>query len=117
MNVLTVVKQEEQYEMSFPKRLPKAITISSEIVENVGVEPVEVYTDRDLYILLKDEQSVKDYVPDYEKLRKLNQWLGLVVTAPGKILILCPVIFVPNCFWRIVTGSTHCSLIPLWSKG
>ena len=115
--VLTVVKQEEQYEMSFPKRLPKAITISSEIVENVGVEPVEVYADRDLYILLKDEQSVKDYVPDYEKLRKLKQWLGLVVTAPGENSDFVSRYFCTELFLEDpVTGSTHSSLIPLWSE-
>ncbi len=58
---LTVVKKENRYEMAFPNRLPEKIDIAFEIVEALGFVPLELYSDRDLCVVVKNEQKVKDF--------------------------------------------------------
>lgn len=115
--VLKVEKKEKVYEMTFPKRSPKRIEITEEIVEALGIEPLELYSERDLYVVMKTEQEVKAYTPDYDKLQSLHNWLGIVITAPGTdsdfvSRYLCPELKLED----PVTGSSHSSLVPMWQE-
>lgn len=113
--VIEVKKCGESYEMSLPSFPPEKINAASEIIDALGLEPEEIYSERDLYIVLESEDEVKSFVPDYEKLKHLNDWLGVVVTAKGE-----DVDFVSRYFCLElsledpVTGSSHSSLVPLW---
>lgn len=113
---LEVTKKEERYEMIFPKRIMKPVKLTSEIIDVLGIVPKEVYCERDLFVVLDDESQVRDFVPDYTKMKNLTDYLGIVLTAKGK-----DADFVSRCFCPEieaedpVTGSTHCSLIPFWS--
>ncbi|MDE5993702.1 MAG: PhzF family phenazine biosynthesis protein, partial [Oscillospiraceae bacterium] len=81
---ITVRRNGELYEMRFPDRMPEKIEVTSEITEALGVVPKEVYSGRDLIAVLENEEAVRNYSPDYEKLEKLKGYLGIVVTAKGE---------------------------------
>lgn len=115
--ILKVVKKGQLYEMTFPGRMPEKIEVTKEIKELLGTEPTEVYSERDLYIVMRSEQEVKDFIPNYDKMLKLQQWLGIVITAPGINADFVSRYFCPELRAEDpVTGSSHSSLVPLWSQ-
>lgn len=115
--VLTVERKGELYEMSFPKLMPEKITVTDDMIAALGVAPVEAYSERDLYVVLENEEAVKAFVPDYAKLCTLEKWLGIVVTAKGGDSDFVSRYFCPELDLEDpVTGSSHSSLIPLWSE-
>lgn len=104
------------YEMRFPERVPEKIEAADKITEALGIIPEEVYSGRDLFAVLKDETAVRDFSPDYEKLGKLDKWLGIAVTAKGERADFVSRFFCPELKLEDpVTGSAHSSLVPLWS--
>lgn len=114
--VLRVLKKEDLYEMTFPKRMAKNISLTSNIVDLLGVKPLELYSERDLYVVMNDEQEVRNYIPNYTKLKQLNSWLGIVITAKGNnsdfvSRYFCPELMIED----PVTGSSHSTLVPMWS--
>ncbi len=115
--LLTVTKCDDLYEMSLPLKMPQVMPTTKELNELLGVEAVALYSERDLYVELKSEEEVKSYVPDYAALQTITKWLGVVLTAPGTDCdfvsrYLCPELNMED----PVTGSSHSSLVPLWSK-
>lgn len=115
--ILSVIRKGDLYEMSFPKRIAQNITLKPDIVELLSFEPVELYSERDLYVIMKNEQEVKNYIPDYTKLKKLNPWLGIVITAKGNDTDFVSRYFCPELMIEDpVTGSSHSTLVPLWSN-
>ena len=115
--ILTVKKKGELYEMSFPKLMPERIAVTEDMLTALGVEPVEVYSERDLYVVLENEAAVKAFVPDYVKLRSLDDWLGVVITAEGEDSDFVSRYFCPELDLEDpVTGSSHSSLVPLWGE-
>lgn len=115
--VLRVTKKEEWFEMSFPQRIPQKIPITNKIVDALETEPLEVYSARDLYVVLKDEQAVKKFMPDYTRLQKLKDWLGIAITAEGSDADFVSRFFCPKLKLEdSVTGSSHSSLVFLWHQ-
>lgn len=114
---ILVKRNGELYEMQFPERVPEKIEVTSEISEALGLVPEEVYTGRDLIAVLKNEEEVRNFSPDYEKLGKLGKWLGIVVTAKGEKADFVSRFFMPELKLEDpVTGSAHSSLVPLWRE-
>lgn len=70
--VLKVTRKVVLYEMSFPQRIAQSIMPTPDIVELLGIEPLELYSERDLYVIMSDEGQVKNFIPDYMKLKKLK---------------------------------------------
>lgn len=90
--MLTVEKREHLYRMALPKRRPEKIQIT-------------------------DEEAVLRYRPDYQKLSRLNGWLGIVITAKGNTADFVSRYFCPELREEDpVTGSSHCSLVPIWNE-
>ncbi len=115
--VLKVEKKEKVYEMTFPNRPPKRIETTEKIVDALGLEPLELHSERDLYVIMKTEQEVKAFTPDYDKLKNLHNWLGIVITAPGTDADFVSRYFCPELRLEDpVTGSSHSSLIPMWQE-
>ena len=86
-------------------------------MELLGYEPLELYADRDLYVIMNDEEEVKNYIPDYTKLKKLKSWLGVVITAKGNNADFVSRYFCPELMMEDpVTGSSHSTLVPIWSN-
>lgn len=116
---LKVKRNGDLYEMDLPLREPKKIELSHEIIsEAIGVGPIEIYLSRDLFVVLETEKQVEELTPNFSKMIKLENGLGVIVTARG-----IDVDFVSRCFYPKlgvnedpVTGSAHSNLIPFWSQ-
>lgn len=114
--ILTVQKKGILMEMEFPGMPLTEIVCTAEMERLLGVKPLELYEQRDLFAVLKDEDAIKAFEPDYGKLRKLKDWMGIVITAKGNTSDFVSRYFCPELRLEDpVTGSSHCSLIPFWS--
>ncbi|MEC1900012.1 PhzF family phenazine biosynthesis protein [Bacillus atrophaeus] len=115
---LVVVKKGELYEMDFPSRMPKEISLTEEMVEALGVKPVEVHLDRDLIFVFEKEDDVLNASPDFSKLKELPDGLGVLITARSEKYDFVSRAFFPklNVNEDPVCGSAHCNFIPYWAK-
>ncbi|ADP31003.1 PhzF family phenazine biosynthesis protein [Bacillus atrophaeus] len=115
---LVVVKKGELYEMDFPSRMPKEISLTEEMVEALGVKPVEVHLGRDLIFVLEKEDDVLNASPDFSKLKELPDGLGVLITARSEKCDFVSRAFFPklNVNEDPVCGSAHCNFIPYWAK-
>ncbi|MGN0696103.1 MAG: PhzF family phenazine biosynthesis protein [Oscillospiraceae bacterium] len=115
--ILTIERKNDTYEMSLPIRKPESIPVTAEISEALGFVPVELYSERDLYAVMESEEAVRNYSPDYDKLKRLDKWMGTVITAAGTDCEFVSRFFCPGLKLEDpVTGSSHSSLVPLWSE-
>ncbi|PSA91124.1 phenazine biosynthesis protein [Bacillus atrophaeus] len=115
---LVVVKKGELYEMDFPSRMPKEISLTEEMMEALGVKPVEVHLGRDLMFVLEKEEDVLNASPDFSKLKELPDGLGVSITARSEKYDFVSRAFFPklNVNEDPVCGSAHCNFIPYWAK-
>lgn len=114
---LSVSREGGRLWLDFPSIVPSEIGVTLDVERALGVEAVDVLGSNELFVVLESEQAVLDCKPDMVALAKLP-WLGAIVTARGNQHD-----FVSRYFAAAiginedpVTGSTHCSLIPYWSK-
>ncbi len=114
---LRVTREGERLGLDFPARPGTEITLPPQLTVALGAEPARVLDGRDYVAVFDDEKTVAALRPDFPALERLKRQ-GVVVTAPGDE---CD--FVSRCFAPAagipedpVTGSTHCTLIPYWSK-
>lgn len=113
---LIVTKNGDLLEMEFPAYDLKPVAVTDAMEEAIGVRPREAYTARDLLCVLDDEQTVRDLVPDLEKIRQIDGLL-LHVTARGKNVDCVSRSFAPKLAVAEdpVCGSGHCHIIPYWA--
>lgn len=115
---LAVTKKEEYYYLDFPYILPERIPILPEYEAALGTKIYEAYLGRDLFFVLKDEETVAKITPDFSALKALDLGVGVIVTAPGDLVDFVSRTFFPKL--RInedpVCGSAHANLIPYWGK-
>jgi predicted PhzF superfamily epimerase YddE/YHI9 len=78
---------------------------------------VEVLRSRDYFVVLPDEEAVKNAEPDYITMKELDA-IGVIITAKGHSADV-----VSRCFYPgagipedPVTGSAHCNIVPYWSE-
>ena len=113
---LTVAREGDLLCMDFPSQPAEPCPPPREIVESLGVDPVEVLRSEDYIAVLAGEDDVADLKPDMENLKKLDL-RGVIVTAGGEEADFVSRFFAPK--FGIdedpVTGSSHCALIPYWS--
>ena len=81
---LRVRKADELLELDFPSRMPRPVPFTTQMRQLVHGLPAQAYVDRDLILVLEDEQSVRDYIPDYAAISALEGELGLFITAPSR---------------------------------
>jgi predicted PhzF superfamily epimerase YddE/YHI9 len=103
--------------LDFPTIVPTPVSDTVAIERALGVKVVEVLASNELFVVLESEQAVLDCKPDMAALAKLP-WLGAIVTARGEQHEFVSRYFAPaiGIDEDPVTGSTHCLLIPYWSK-
>jgi PhzF family phenazine biosynthesis protein len=103
--------------LDFPSITASPVNLIPDIERALGVKPVEVLGSNELFVVLESEQAVLDCKPDMVALAKLP-WLGAIVTARGERHDFVSRYFAPAIGINEdpVTGSTHCLLIPYWSK-
>ena len=115
---LSVSKNNDLYELNFPKDNLIKIDLEDRVEDSIGVKPVETYIgDINLIAILDSEDALKELNPDFNKLLNL-EGQGLIVTAKSNEYDFVSRYFCPK--YGInedpVTGSAHTSLIPYWSE-
>lgn len=104
--------------LDFPATPPQKIADMASVADALGEVPDELYLSRDLMAVFKNDEQVLNLKPDFDKLVALDRGFGVIATAPG-----VDVDFVSR-FFAVsagicedpVTGSSHTTLIPFWSK-
>jgi PhzF family phenazine biosynthesis protein len=116
--VLKASAHDGLYTLDFPARMPKETKVPEQLLKSIGVTTaVEILKSRDYFIVLPDEEAVKNVEPDFLLMKDLDA-LGVIVTAKGKSADV-----VSRCFYPglgipedPVTGSAHTNLIPYWTE-
>jgi PhzF family phenazine biosynthesis protein len=119
--MLTVQREAELLSMDFPSLPPWACTEPpADLVDGLGhgPSPVSVLQIKDNYFAVyESEAEVRRVVPKFALLEALHP-AGVAITAPGRHADFVSRYFAPS--YGIpedpVTGSTHCSLAPYWSR-
>ena len=114
---LSVSREGRRLWLDFPAIVPSEVGVTLDVERALGVEAVDVLGSNELFVVLESEQAVLDCQPDMVALAKLP-WLGAIVTARGEQHDFVSRYFAPAIGINEdpVTGSTHCLLIPYWSK-
>ena len=116
--VLTVTRKEGLYTMNFPSRPSKPCNKPELLEEALGVSVVETHIARDLLVLLENEKTLRELRPDFMKLKEITNVFGFIITAKGENCDFVSRFFAPGAGIPEdpVTGSSHTTLIPFWSK-
>jgi PhzF family phenazine biosynthesis protein len=115
---LKVTCENGMFTLDFPARIPQTCTAPPQLLPSLGLNSaVEILKSRDYFVVLENEEAVKNVNPDFTLMRKLDT-IGVIVTAKGKSADV-----VSRCFYPAlgvqedpVTGSAHCNIIPYWSE-
>ncbi len=116
---LTVTRDEDRLVLDFPARPGEEIDAPPQgLADALGARPAHVLKGRDLMAVFDSEAEVAALRPDFDAIARLSDVQGVVVTAPGDrsdfvSRYFAPAAGIPE---DPVTGSTHCVLIPYWSK-
>lgn len=115
--MLKVRRDGDTFVMDFPAYHCNPVPVTDAMKDAVGSDVLDAYLDRDLLLVLKDENVVKNLKPDQKKMEKLAGLL-VGVTAKGKEYDCVSRIFAPklDVDEDPVTGSTHCMITPYWCR-
>lgn len=105
------------YTIVLPSWQAEPSEITSEISDLTN-RAIEVFTTRDLIIVLPTEESVATFKPDYDRLKKMTDYHALIVTAQSGessyvLRYFAPKIGIDE---DRATGSAQCSLAPYWFR-
>ncbi len=114
---LRVKRENDLFVMDFPSQPPVPSDIPGDLAAGLDIQPREVLKSEDYLVILEGEDDVRDCAPDFERLKRLDL-RGVIVTAPGRNVDFVSRFFGPGVGINEdpVTGSSHCTLIPYWSK-
>ncbi len=114
---LSVSKENGRLVLDFPAQPAKLCSVPEKLSEALRAVPHTVLKGRDYFAVLDNEREVAAVRPNFEMVAALDAQ-GVVVTAPGDQCDFVSRYFVPAAGIPEdpVTGSTHCTLIPYWSK-
>ncbi len=116
-DTLNVILKDNLYLLDFPSRSPKSIDHIGILDEALGKKPKHLLAHRDLIAVFDSQDEVSSINPDLEKIKLLN-YPSVVITSIGNnsdfvSRNFAPKLGIPE---DPVTGSSHCELIPYWSK-
>ena len=109
----------DMYTLNFPSRMPKAAELPAIIKTSLSKQPDEVLVSRDFVLVYAKEEDIRYIQINKQVLDQINlDPGGVVITSPGNDCDFVSRYFTPQAsiFEDPVTGSSHCSLIPFWSK-
>jgi PhzF family phenazine biosynthesis protein len=116
--ILRVAKTADFISMDFPSWEPQVFNDPPVHLKDAlgGVDISGIYKNRDLLVLLPDEATVKNCVPDFSLIYQTGY--KIIITAPGNEVDFVSRFFAPTAGVDEdpVTGSAHSQLIPFWSK-
>ena len=114
---VTVSRKEGFYSLVLPGWRPDFCDVPSEIAA-LSDDIIDAFHTRDLILVLSSAESVANFLPDNDRIKNLNNYHALIVTAAeGEDAYLlryfAPKIGIPE---DLATGSAQCSLAPYWFK-
>ena len=114
---LNVERANGRLVLDFPSQPAPKCDPPTLLVESLGAEPKEVFKGGDYLAIFERQEDVVALHPHLTELAELEV-RGVVVTAPGDDCDFVSRFFAPRAGIPEdpVTGSTHCALIPYWSK-
>lgn len=117
VGILQVQKADDTFVMNFPSYRCRQIPVTDFMKDAIGADVLEAYLDRDLLLVLKDENTVINLKADQKKMEQLDGLL-VGVTARGTAYDCVSRIFAPKMGVEEdpVTGSTHCMITPYWCE-
>ncbi len=118
--LLTADQHEDWIELDFPAEPASPVTPPPDLIEALGVEPLDVGRNRvDYLVEVAGERSVRDLQPDLGRLATVET-RGVIVTSRADSpefdfvsRFFAPAVGVPE---DPVTGSAHCCLGPYWAE-
>jgi PhzF family phenazine biosynthesis protein len=125
---LTVTRDGDLYSMDFPARPPGPCEPFPGLLSALGGQPEAVLAARDYFVVYSSEEELRALKPNMQGLMDIDRF-AVIATAPASASKVSSVSgppafdFVSRFFAPAkgvpedpVTGSSHCSLIPYWSK-
>ncbi|QNA43481.1 PhzF family phenazine biosynthesis protein [Lacibacter sediminis] len=117
--MLKVSVAKDMYTLDFPSRMPIETELPEIIKTSLSIQPQEVLHSRDYILVYTSEEQIIDIQINRQILDQINlDPGGVVITAQGNDCDFVSRYFTPQAsiFEDPVTGSSHCSLIPFWSR-
>jgi PhzF family phenazine biosynthesis protein len=119
---LTVTRDGDLYQMDFPSRPPEPCKPVPGLVAALGGKPISVLAARDYFVVYGSEEELLALKPDMAGLMNIDRF-AVIATAPGRASRTPVIDFFSRFFAPAkgvpedpVTGSSHCTLIPYWSR-
>jgi PhzF family phenazine biosynthesis protein len=116
--VLRAMAKDGIYTLDFPSRMPQPCEVPGKLLKSLNITTaVEVLKSRDYFVVLPNEEAVRNIEPEFMLMKDLDS-TGVIVTAKGQSADV-----VSRCFYPgagipedPVTGSAHCNIVPYWSN-
>ena len=114
---LNVDRIDDRLVLDFPAQPASPCHPPPLLAKSLRARPVEVFKGGDYVAVFERQKDIAAIAPDFTGLARLDG-RGVVVTAPGDDCDFVSRFFAPAAGIPEdpVTGSTHCALIPYWSK-
>ena len=115
--ILKASRRGSLVELDFPFRPAAECEVPDALRKGLHASPHAVFQSRDYLTVFDSEEAVASLAPDLSELAKLD-CLGIIATAPGRDCDFVSRFFAPGAGIpeNPVTGSSHCTLVPYWSK-
>ena len=116
--LLRAMAKDGIYTLDFPARMPQPCDVPEKLLRSLDISAaVEVLKSRDYFVVLPNEDAVRNIEPEFMLMKDLDA-TGVIVTAKGQSADV-----VSRCFYPgagipedPVTGSAHCNIVPYWSN-
>ena len=118
VGALKAFGNEGVYTLDFPARMPQPSDVPAQLLNSLGVSnAVEVLRSRDYFVVLPNEEAVRNAEPDFNLMKDLDT-IGVIITAKGHKADVVSRCFYPGLGIQEdpVTGSAHCNIVPYWSE-
>jgi PhzF family phenazine biosynthesis protein len=115
---LRAIAKDGMYTLDFPSRMPQPCTAPDQLLKSLNITTaVEVLKSRDYFVVLPNEEAVRNTQPDFTLMKELDA-IGVIVTAKGHTADAVSRCFYPGLGIQEdpVTGSAHCNIVPYWSE-
>jgi PhzF family phenazine biosynthesis protein len=114
---LKVTREGDRLVLDFPAQPMTECATPARLDQGLGAKPKSVWKGRDYLVVFEREEEVAALRPDFEIIAALDAQ-GVIATAPGNECDFVSRYFAPAAGIPEdpATGSTHCVLIPYWSK-
>lgn len=106
------------YTLDFPSRMPEVCEVPDKLLASLGItNVVEILRSRDYFVVLPNEEAVRNVEPDFIIMKELDT-IGVIVTAKGHEADVVSRCFYPGAGIAEdpVTGSAHCNIVPYWAE-